>query len=196
MISLKEYIDEAKGGIRFVLNGIKVIDTNHAVERAEERQTGRIDLIDDMLRRIVWFFRSGREKEGHEEYMFTSKKYNQSVVVAWRQEREWYDSDGKKHVIVQTVLPVGKHIPKKGTPKFMMENCTKVEVHEQHLMNKDEIALIEMLDLPVNVLNESVIDGDYSTYDICEGLKLIMVDGKAYNFAGDIAVVDLDAFDD
>lgn len=172
---------------RNVVDGIKIIDTKHAIDRFVQRNPISAEEMDEMMERIALWLKKKGGGRPTEEYMFFSKKYNQAIVIAYRKEHERYATDNKRHVIVMTVLPRGKNTPKPGTPKIT------VEAHKNHLFSDDEIQITEFIVPNENILNESLEDGDYSYQDIVEQLGVVFVEGKAYNLSGNIEVVDLDS---
>jgi hypothetical protein len=171
---------------RMVVNGTKVIDTFHAVDRYIERVPSAKEEINDMLTRIVKHLET-KARPDKEEYLFFSRKFRQGIVVAYREERAQYATDDKKHVVIITVLPKGKDQPKAGTPKIVME------AHQDHLMSEAQVGVLDLFELDQSVLNESIDSDGYETVELFENLGVVIIDGKAYNFVSEVEIVDLDA---
>lgn len=87
----------------------KFIETNHSKER-EKTRTG---LSFSDIRSI--YGRIHKKLNGLRigDYMFTSKEYNFSIVT--------HIDPTKRQVRILTILPFGKHSPKPGTQKILME---------------------------------------------------------------------------
>jgi len=117
----------------FQFNGMKVIPSNHSVERDMERRRITDTQWDQFFKRILIrtqkLFALGTMKLG--QYLFYSQSLHQGLVADFRPERN--DPNGPPQVIIITVLPPDKKLAKPGTKLVFMEVVDEFKGNERIL---------------------------------------------------------------
>ena len=179
---------DAIGDGKYEYKGHRVIDTIHAIERYQQRSH-----IPD--NRLAWYYRNALdwldENGGLIYYLIFSRKLNQGMIVVW--EPDIYDrSSFKKHMIVNTVLPVGAKDPNVGAKPGKPTMLVIIEHDEQKNYISSEFAryMSGLIGVPENEVNESknYSSGVY-TYQKRFGIKknieltIFVIEGKVWDIA-------------
>jgi len=162
-----------------VYKGIKVIDTKHSIERTLQRvpHLSKDDFEIIFKRAIDRIMLDYNYFVSASHYLIYSKEYQQGIIVNFREDK--YDNDGKKHLIVITVLPPRKQVAKPGTHKMIVESF-----ENSIILESDEVR--EYL---YDLLNEDISNIEYDEISKNE-LTFIIVDGKIHDLNVDIIEVD------
>lgn len=171
---------EVAGHSIFTHRGRHVIDTNHAVDRFNQRNSLPKEDLDLLFKRMIDKFLN-KEIDHPEEFLVYSMSLHQGLIVAYRKDK--YTDESTKQFFVVTFLPPGKKNPRPGTPTITVEQY--YNDYSDNLI----IYINDLMSYNNTLLTEEQKTYDYETINL-NGLEVILSENKIYDFK--IPVVEIE----
>ena len=148
MKSFEQFVTEETKEVIYTYKNRYVITTNHFYERAKERFNRTKEELNELFDKAIDAIINDKQ-DSSKEYLIFSKKLNQGIVVDWRRQGDRNLDDGKNHLIIITLLPLGKSYPRECTERILVE-CTD-KYYSQNVVNY----ICDILDID-KLKNESI----------------------------------------
>jgi len=171
MIPFKSYLNE--NATVAVYKGRKIIDTMHSIERFIERAKITKDQIMTIIKRGIDKILGDEYYETAEMYLVYSRSFRQGIVLNYRKEK--INIDDKKHFIIETILPPGKHYVKPDTKEVFTESIITESTEVQEYL--------------YGLLDEDITQYEYEEIEK-HGVQFIIVDGNIYDLDAEVVEVE------
>lgn len=169
-----------------------VIDTNHAAQRMQQRNSYSNKELATFFRRMIDKYLSlGPDylKLNNPEFLFFSKSLNQGMIIAYR--KDFKKIDNKKHFVVVTFFPRGNKRAKPGTEIIMLESHEHGQSFSEKFIN-----YMSWLRCNFGSQYECFLNGEQTYVPECIQLEdvkfdIIFCEGKLFQIS-DFEVIEID----